>query len=162
MSHPRDTGLRKATALLEALQAKMGPAQAHLDGLLAVVRQHRHDPTRTREVAEALDEIARDRLHRLRGHRTFHAFVAAELGISRSTAHRWRERARGAKPKSPVKSGPRAKRASAPRAALTEAHALAARLRRRGLANVRVEVYVHDGEPMLRIELAVAQARELA
>lgn len=77
------------TALLADARAAVGPAKEAFALLVARVEAARGDPSLVRDAGEALDQIARGKLYRLRQHRTMAEFLA-QIGLSRTTAHNWR------------------------------------------------------------------------
>ena len=79
--------------LLAAADAGIPEAKASYRALIAKVRRARRDPRRISEAGAALEEIARAKLYRLGDHATF-ADMLASIGISRTTAHKWRVVAR--------------------------------------------------------------------
>ena len=84
-----------AGAVLDELRRALPEARAHFDALVATIRSLRHDRSRVHDVGLALEEIARGKLYRLRGHATLHDLLS-DLGVSRTTAQRWRTLARAA------------------------------------------------------------------
>ena len=80
--------------MLSHAQARVLDARADFEARVRELERGLHDPRRARETGRALDEIARGKLYKLAGHRTFDDFVRDTLGISRPTAHRMRTLAR--------------------------------------------------------------------
>lgn len=167
--------MRELSERLEALIAEARAAlpakRAHFESLLARVREAKHDGRRVHDAGLALEEIAGARLYRIAGYRSLPAMLAAEIGISRTTAHRWRAIARGVDPAEATDLGTRAAydavRPGAPeKPRITrrdeERIALAQRaLRRRGIQGARVEVVMRGGEKLLRIDVPIADADRL-
>ena len=63
---------------------------------LPVLEEAKHDGRRVVAAGRLLDRIARERLYRATGHRSFGAWLTEHAGLSRTTAHRWRALARAA------------------------------------------------------------------
>lgn len=158
-------------ALLAEAQAALPAQRAHFDALLARVREGKHDARRVHDAGLALEEIARTRLYRIARYPSLPAMLAAEIGISRTTAHRWRAIARGIDPARAVELGTRAAydevRRGAPEKPRIgprdrERVALAVRaLRKRGIPDARVEVVRRGGRKLLRIDVPIADADRL-
>ena len=79
---------RAGRALADAKRA-LGPAKRELDALVAVAQSAREDRARVTAAGAALERIASGRLYRLRDLPSFAALLA-EIGISRTTAFKWR------------------------------------------------------------------------
>ena len=74
----------------DAIAAQAAETKSLYSRTLSEARDHASDPV---AAGAALEVIAVRRLFRLDEHPTFEAFLAAELGISRMTAYRLRQRA---------------------------------------------------------------------
>jgi hypothetical protein len=83
----------RAAAVLAFAQSLVPEALAELDALVARVAAARGDRSKIHDAGRALDEIARGRLYRLRRLRSMSELLAS-IGISRTTAHKWRVLAR--------------------------------------------------------------------
>jgi hypothetical protein len=88
--------LDAAQTLLAAARAALPEARAELDALIDIVRRGRHDRSKIVEVGRALEAIAKDKLYRLHGHPNLEALLD-DLGVSRTSAHKWRAIARSAR-----------------------------------------------------------------
>lgn len=139
---------RRLIAARTAILARAEQVEALFSRLVLAARAHERRP---REAGLALERIASARLFRLRGYRTLEAFLRAELGISRATAHRLRVAAR--KPEARPTRG-------AERDALVQE--LRRRLRDAGVrqGEVRVEVRGRGGV-WIRIAVPASVARRL-
>lgn len=148
----------RGAAAVEIASARVPGALAQLDALVARVLAARADRAKIHDAGHALDEIARGRLYRLRRLRSMGELLA-QLGISRTTAHKWRVLARELDEASVQQLGSEAAyRRARPRpdprpVAKREARRVTALLRALG-ADARAAPVVRSGSRLVRVEMS--------
>jgi hypothetical protein len=161
---------RRAQRARDALRDQLEIARAELRTLLDTVRAAQRDRRRLRAAGLALERIASEKLHRLLGHPTFAALLAAELGMSRVTAHKWRAIARALDAATIAELGveaayARVRRAVAKKRARDpedELRALLSRLRRKGVVGAKAELVTRRGKRFVRVLIPASSCRSLA
>jgi len=126
-------------------------------------RAGRHDSERIVDAGHALEELARGRRYRALGHATLGELLQ-RIGLTRTTAHRWRvlakEASAGVERAAPRRRAAPVASAKSLRAAAREARALARRLAALGV-DASVTAISRDGVAAVRLELGVQDARRL-
>ena len=159
----RSEKFRSGSKVLDQALLVAPRRRAEAQALVRRVHAGRHDSERIVDAGHALEELARGRRHRALGHATLGELLLS-IGVTRSTAHRWRvlakEASAGVERAAPRRRAAPVASAKSLRAAKQEARALARRLAARGV-EATVTAISRDGVAAVRIELDVQDAKQL-